>query len=262
MRGFLCLMAIVLGAEISSVVADQLLWDNPNKPGVVNSFTIFATGPLPSPTVRKATVTTNALSLNELMGNAPSGIYWVWGISLATNGLASERSKTFILPWTAPEGAALARGGACNTVVHAHEATGLLIQTCQDPIHSYTATSFKSPTSGRACKVELNLRKVNRPGGAITVYVWADKKGRPGTLLATSRTGLDTTRITDGWYEAEIPFDRLRGETYWVGFANSSVDRRNNLLWLGGGKGARCHSGDGVNWVFSANEAMNIRVYE
>jgi hypothetical protein len=252
----------ILALSGSDARCERLRWDNPNKEGEIESFTVLVTGPLPAATVRKMTVRTNEVDLAALLALAPSGRYLLSVVSNGTNQIASERSKPLGIIWgRASQGATRAPVPACDKVLFARENRGVVYQTLQDKAHAYTATSYKAETSAKVCKVAVNLRKFHEPAGELTFYVWSNYKGKPAALLATSAAAIDATQVTDGWCEAELHFAPLAGETYWVGFASSTVSPANNFLWVGGGAGARCYSADGITWVFASTEAMNVRLY-
>jgi hypothetical protein len=263
-KGWIGWGALLTMLTLSAVTSrgERLRWDNPNKPGEIESFTVLATGPLPSATVRKMIVRTNEVDLASLLALAPPGRYLLSVVGNGTNKLASDRSKPIRIMWGRPPFAATqARAPACDKVLFARENRGVVYQTLQDKAHAYAASSFKAETSGKVCKIAVNLRKFHEPAGELTFYVWSNYKGKPAALLATSATGVDAAQIVDGWCEAEVHFAPIAGETYWVGFASPTANPSNNLLWIGGGHGARCYSADGITWVFASAEGMNVRLY-
>jgi hypothetical protein len=260
---------VLLCLPLSGFSAELLRWDDPNKPGDVKAFIICAAGPLPAATIRKVTVWTNELDLTYLLKNAPKGRYAVYGMSIRTNDVQSERSKAMVVHWAdgkiLEETPSTARSSAavseCEKVAYSHEGKGVFYETGHDPARLFTATECKSITRGQICKVALNLRKLREPKGEITVHVWSNYKKRPAALLTSSAGTIDASQISDGWYEVPINFNALPGEIYWVGYTLSKMDPKNGVAWLGGGSGARCYSADGITWVYSANEALNVRLY-
>ncbi len=270
MRGNLAIYALSLAWCFagSSSRAQTLRWENPNRAGEVQAFNVFAKGPLPSAQERTNTVRTNQLDLAVLFRGAPPGRYSITVESVGTNGVPSSRSEGIgtalaadgtITIETAPP--LLSSGGQCTNLVFSNEKKGVVWQALHDKAHTYSATSFQALSPGSICKIALHLRKVHQPTGTLTLSVWSDFKSRPAALLAVSSTQIDAAQIIDGWYDAPIRFDALAGQTYWVGFSGSNQDSVNNILWLGGGTGALCYSADGLSWVFSANQSMDVRMY-
>ena len=268
MKRLLCFTVFLLCSSPWSFAAQLLKWEDPNKPGEVTAFIICAAGPLPAATIRKVTVWTNELDLAYLLKNAPKGRYAVYGMSMGTNNVLGEKGKTMVVYWA--DGKILEKSNSttqlstpftCEKLAYSRQGKGVLYPTGQDPARAFCATECKSITPGQICKVALNLRKVRDPQGDLTVHVWRSYKKRPADLLTSSVATIDTSQITDGWYEVPIQFNALAGETYWIGYTLSKTDLQNGLLWLGGGSGARCYSADGITWVYGANEGLNVRLY-
>jgi hypothetical protein len=270
MKRGLCFVMLLLCCPLANSAAELLKWDGPNKSGEVKAFVICAVGPLPAATIRKVTVWTNELDLTYLLKNAPQGRYAVYGMTLGTNDVLSEKSKAVAVYWNdgkifqeTPSGVRLpATFLGCQNLAFSHEAKGVVYQTGQDAARIYSATACQSIAAGPICKVALNLRKLHEPKSQLRVSVWSNFKNRPAALLATGAAAIDLSQITDGWYEVPLSFNALAGETYWVGYSLSNADAKNGVLWLGGGPGARCYSGDGITWVYAANEALNVRLYK
>jgi hypothetical protein len=260
---------LLLSNRCLSFAGEMLKWDDPNKPGEIAGFVIYAVGPLPAATSRRVTVRTNELDLSYLLKNAPKGRYALFGMSLGTNDVLSEKSKAISVSWeegkifqeTASGVRLPATFAGCQKLAFSHEAKGVVLQTGQDPVHTYTATACQAVAAGPICKVGLNLQKLHEPKGQLTVCVWSNHKGRPAALLAAAPVAVNVTQLTGGWYEVPINFNALAGETYWVGYRLSETDQKNGVLWLGGGAGTRCSSADGITWVYGANEALNVRLY-
>ncbi len=269
MKSLVNLMLLFLRCGVPSRSAEILKWDDPNKPGEVKAFIICAAGPLPAATIRKVTVWTNELDLTYLLKNAPKGRYAVYGMSVGTNDVPSEKSKAMVVHWADgkifEEGASStslpANISGCDKFAYSHQGQGVVYHTGRDPARAYTATACKSVAAGPICKIALNLRKLREPEGRITVYVWSNHKNRPAALLTSGIGTIDASQVTDDWYDVPVSFTALAGETYWVGYKVSKTDPKNGVLWLGGGSGARCYSADGITWVSAANEAMNVRLY-
>jgi hypothetical protein len=80
----------------------KIAWEDPNRPGEVAWFTVYAKGPSPENTVRELTVKSNEVDLAILLGNAPSGRYTIYAVSTGTNGLSSTGSESCYINWTAP----------------------------------------------------------------------------------------------------------------------------------------------------------------
>lgn len=254
-------LAVLLLLESLAVSrGERLRWDDTNRPGQVRSWTIFVSGPLPSATVRQVTVTTNEIDVGLLLQGAPSGIYSAYGISTGVNGVSSSKSSSILIPWTSPTDPSLSGPQGCSRVAERRENTGIVVQTFQDQAHSFGATACQLTTTGTACKLELNLRKFNQPTGDITFYVWENARNRPGALIATGRTTIDASKITEGWYETSIRFQHAAGQICWIGLSATAVNPQNNILWLGGGSGSRFYSADGRTWVYSSSDAMNFRI--
>jgi hypothetical protein len=256
---WIAMLVIVMGTQ-AGLKAQHLRWDNPNPPGHVQSYTVSATGPLPSASVRKLTLETNQVDLRSLLALAPAGRYSLAVVSNGTNKMSSQLSKPLFITWGSPSARTVAKL-PCENVFLNRENRGVVYQTLHDQLHTYAATSFKADSNAQVCKVALQLRKFHNPAGDLTFHLWSDNKGKPAALLATSSVGINLSQMKDEWCEAELRFNVLQGQTYWVGFSGSAPSPADNLLWIGGGPGARCHSADGLTWVFGSADAMNLRLY-
>jgi hypothetical protein len=277
MNRWVALILLFGGLCAERMQGATLRWDDPNKPGTVRAYKVYRNGPLPAETPLRDPIVAREAELEplQLFAGAPSGRYLVSVSCVGTNSVEGDKSAAIVVRWDIrtraavqeqqlPQTSTPSAMTGCTNVAARREMKGVVCQAFQDKAHSYMATRFQATATGSdgICRLELDLKKFHEPKGDLTFYVWGDYHGKPAALIATSSTKVPAGTATNEWCGARISFHPIPGEMYWLGASSSAPDAANNFVWFGGGPGTRCHSADGIVWVFSANEGMNFRLFE
>lgn len=89
----------------------RLEWDDPNSPGLVSSWTIYASNNI---VVRSTTTRSLTIDLQPLLNGAPAGTYALFGVPISQLGAVGEAGTNLFVVW--PGGNGRLRGPINNRV--------------------------------------------------------------------------------------------------------------------------------------------------
>jgi len=126
-------------------------------------------------------------------------------------------------------------GGGCSTAQDSEENTG----TSQGNVGShsfyqYRAGNIDTTSAYTVCKVELSLKSVGSPTQDLTVSIYDDSSGEPGSLVGTASDAVDASTIgsTFEWVEfTGISAVLSDATTYWVVIHADAADSGNYVHW-------------------------------
>src|SRR5579872_5064853 len=82
------------------------------------------------------------------------------------------------------------------------------------------ATSFKAPWPIAVCEIDLYLIRSGSPSGTMTVSIYSDNSGQPGSIIGTASSAVNPSSIQTGVFTL-IPFVGVSaniapGPWYWI----------------------------------------------
>lgn len=150
---------------------------------------------------------------------------------------------------------------ACATVAGARTTLGALLNVGDLSGYENRAGKMTNIFTGTICAVELCLTNRGSPSGVLTVRLYSDNAGAPGTVLATSDT-LSAATVSGGWLRFTI--SGTVTSSYWVGLSNSVVNSVNYVQWWNNGSflsvGDKT-SADGSTWTTGGQRGMAYKLF-